>query len=44
MQHVARFMVHGLVPDRSGGRGVLTATGGAVGAAHPQIHDSVQLF
>ena len=31
-------MVHGLVRDRSAG--FLVATGLAVGAAHPQFHDS----
>ena len=38
MSHLAGFMVHGLVRDRSAG--FLEATGLAVGAAHPQFHDS----
>ena len=38
MSHSAGFMVHGLVRDRSAG--FLVATGLAVGAAHPQFHDS----
>ena len=38
VSHFAGFMVHGLVRDRSAG--FLVGTGLAVGAAHPQFHDS----